>query len=55
MFKTKTKIKEKDQQYLENLNSGSPASALRETVMVIVNKTIFVYLLKVRPFHNLID
>ena len=55
MFRTKTKIEEKDQQYLENLNSDSPVSALRGTGMVIVNKTIFVYLLKVRPFHNLID
>ena len=55
MFRTKTKIEEKDQQHLENPDSGSPASALRGTGMVIVNKTIFVYLLKVMSFHNLID
>ena len=53
MFRTKTEIEEKDQQHLENPDSGSPASALRGTGMVIVNKTIFVYLLKIRPFYNL--
>ena len=53
MFRTKTEIEEKDQQHLETPDSGAPASVLRGTGMVIVNKTIFVYLLKIRPFHNL--
>ena len=55
MFRTKTEIEEKDQQHLETPDSGSPASALRGTGKVIINKTIFVYLLKVMSFHNIMD